>query len=54
MPTNRPCLICGSIDHHTRDHAGEEIVDLDFGIAMTLIVFGLGVLGSIMAALMTH
>jgi len=52
MTTSRPCLICGSLAHHTRDHAGEGIVDLDFGIAIVLAVFALGVIGSIMTALM--
>ena len=53
MPTNRPCLICGEA-HHTRDHAGENVVDLDIGIAAVIVVFCLGVIGSIMTALMPH
>lgn len=51
--TSRPCLICG-LAHHTRDHAGEDIVDLDIGIAAVLVVFGLGVVGSVLTAVIPH
>ncbi len=56
--TNRPCLICG-LAHHTRHHAEsfyyvEPPLDLDVAAIACIVIGALGLLGSLLTAIIPH